>query len=305
MMRRSGRVSLIGLLAHVYLLVRTLTGCGYLNGEPAKGLLSGKSAVLFGRGAGTIEGMEIIGHRGASHDAPENTLAAIHLAWEQGADAVEVDVHMSRDEQIMVIHDAHTRRTAALRKRVKDQTAAELAKLDAGRWKSPEWTGERIPLLRDVFEHIPAGKRFFIEVKCGEGFIPAFEALRKQWKGMAERLVLIGFSFELMKAVKEAFQELEVCWIVEFRRSLKTGRWTPDKGKVLEKTLRAGLDGIDSSAKGPLTAGWLSEVKKAGLSYYVWTVDKPQTAQRLIEAGVDGITTNRPGWLRERLAAGG
>lgn len=245
--------------------------------------------------------MEIIGHRGASHDAPENTLAAIKLAWDQGADAVEVDVHMSRDEQIMVIHDADTRRTAGLRKRVKDQTAAELATLDAGRWKSAEYAGERLPLLRDVFQHIPAGKRFFIEVKCEEGFIPAFEALRKQWKGMAKRLVLIGFSFELMKQVKVAFPELEVCWIVEFRRSLKTGRWTPDKRIVLEKVLAAGLDGIDSSAKGPLTAEWLGEVKSAGLNYYVWTVDKPQVAQRLIKAGVDGITTNRPGWLREKL----
>lgn len=55
--------------------------------------------------------MEMIGHRGASHDAPENTLAAIRLAWEQGADAVEVDVHLSRDGQIVVVHDANTRRT--------------------------------------------------------------------------------------------------------------------------------------------------------------------------------------------------
>jgi glycerophosphoryl diester phosphodiesterase len=245
--------------------------------------------------------MEIIGHRGASHDAPENTLSSIKLAWEQGADAVEVDVHMSRDGQIVVIHDENTRRTGGVRKDVGAQTVAELKKLDAGKWKSPKWAGERIPLLSEVLEIIPRGKRFFIEVKCGIGFIPTFEALRQQWEGKKDRLILIGFSLELMEQVKKAFPELEVCWIVEFRRSLKTGRWTPNKKAVLEKALNAGVDGLDVGAKAILTADWIEQVKQAGLSFYVWTVDKPLPARRLLAAGVDGITTNRPGWLREHL----
>jgi glycerophosphoryl diester phosphodiesterase len=276
-----------------------MMGCGTAGSHGELSAAEKRSAI--GQNKCQDKLMEMIGHRGASFDAPENTLAAIRLAWEQGADAVEVDVHMSRDGQIVVIHDDNTRRTAGLRKRVADQTAAELQELDAGSWKSSRWAGERIPLLWEALEIIPRGKRFFIEIKCGEGFIPAFEALRNKWQELAGRLVLIGFSFDLMQQVKKAFPELEVCWIVEFRRSLKTGRWSPDKRGVLEKVLQGNLDGLDTSAKGPLTAEWIGQVKEARLSYYVWTVDKPVVAQKLLKAGVDGITTNRPAWLREAL----
>src|SRR3954466_12398745 len=94
--------------------------------------------------------MEIIGHRGASYDAPENTLSAVNLAWQQGADAVEVDVHLSRDGRVIVIHDDNTRKTAGLKRKVCDQTWSELQKLDAGKWKGANWKGERIPDLEQV-----------------------------------------------------------------------------------------------------------------------------------------------------------
>ena len=91
---------------------------------------------------------EIIAHRGASHDAPENTMAAIKLAWKQQADAVEIDVQFSRDGHLVVIHDPNTRKTAGVRKNVSDQTLAELKTLDVGRWKNSVWTGETIPSRR-------------------------------------------------------------------------------------------------------------------------------------------------------------
>src|ERR1043166_6151700 len=98
--------------------------------------------------------MEIIAHRGASHEAPENTLAAVQLAWEQGADAVEIDVHQSRDEHIIVIHDAHTRKTAGVMRRVRSQTLEEPTALDVGRWKHRRWAGQRIPTLAQVLDLI-------------------------------------------------------------------------------------------------------------------------------------------------------
>jgi glycerophosphoryl diester phosphodiesterase len=245
--------------------------------------------------------MEIIAHRGASYDAPENTLAAVNLAWEQGADAVEVDVHLSRDHHIMVIHDDNTRKTAGLRRRVADQTLAELKALDAGSWKGKQWRGERIPLLTEVLEALPDGKRLFIEVKCGAGFVKAFENIRGSWEAKSKRLVLIGFSLETMQAAKERFPEVEVCWIVEFKRSLKSGRWTPRQDDILKRASDTRMDGLDTGAKGPLTLDWLAQTKKADLSYYVWTVDKPERARELFQIGVNGVTTNRPGWLRDQL----
>src|SRR5262245_59032558 len=92
---------------------------------------------------GNMRAVEIIDHRGASHDAPENTLASIRLAWKQNADAVEIDVQFSKDGHIGVIHDDNTRKTAGVRKKVSEQTLSELKALDVGRWKDAKWSGER------------------------------------------------------------------------------------------------------------------------------------------------------------------
>ena len=96
--------------------------------------------------------MDIIAHRGASHDAPENTLASVRLGWAQEADAVEVDVRQSRDGHIVVIHDAHTRRTARVKRLVRAQTLDELRALDVGRWKHPRYAGEKVPTLAETIE---------------------------------------------------------------------------------------------------------------------------------------------------------
>src|SRR4051794_20206839 len=103
--------------------------------------------------------MQIIAHRGASHDAPENTLAAVRLAWAQHADAVEIDVHLTRDGRLAVIHDPDTQRTAGIPQLVTETTLADLQRLDAGAWKGASFAGEKIPALEDVFALVPAGKR--------------------------------------------------------------------------------------------------------------------------------------------------
>ena len=89
----------------------------------------------------------IIAHRGESFDAPENTLASINLAWERGAGAVEIDVHLSKDNQIVVIHDSNTKRVGAKNKKVSKQTLSELKKLDIGSWKNVKWKDEKFLLL--------------------------------------------------------------------------------------------------------------------------------------------------------------
>src|SRR5215218_7394628 len=83
--------------------------------------------------------VEIVGHRGASFDAPENTLASVKLAWEQKADAAEFDVFLSKDGKIVVIHDANTKRVAGVDKPVVQQTLEELRTLDVGKWKNPKF----------------------------------------------------------------------------------------------------------------------------------------------------------------------
>src|SRR5438034_6344625 len=109
--------------------------------------------------------MKIIAHRGASHDAPENTLAAVHLAWQQNADAVEIDVHLSKDGKLVVIHDATTKRTCGVSHKVRELTLAELKSLDAGKWKGRQWVGETIPTLDEVLDIVPKGRGLVIEMK--------------------------------------------------------------------------------------------------------------------------------------------
>ena len=243
--------------------------------------------------------MEIIAHRGASYDAPENTLAAVNLAWAQGADAVEIDVHLSRDGRVAVIHDDNTRKTSGFNAKVCNQLWDDLRKLDVGGWKGSKWKGEYIPELEEVLATVPSGKRLFIEVKCREQFIDA-AAQSLQGKS-GKQLVIIGFSLETMKRLKSNFPVLEVCWIVEFKRRLPSNRWSPSPARVIEQARAAGLDGLDVGANGPLTRQFVQNAKAAGLGVYVWTVDSAAKARRLRDAGVDGITTNKPGWMRQQL----
>jgi len=89
--------------------------------------------------------MEIIGHRGASFDAPENTLASFRRGWEQHADAVELDIRQTKDGRIVVIHDQDTQRVTGVNRLVEEQTLEEIRQLDAGVWKDSRWVGEKVP----------------------------------------------------------------------------------------------------------------------------------------------------------------
>lgn len=245
--------------------------------------------------------MDIIAHRGASHDAPENTLASVRLGWEQGADAVEVDVRQSRDGHIVVIHDANTRRIARVNRRVSAHTLEELRQLDVGGWKHPRFAGERIPTLAEVIETVPSGKRLFVEIKCGPECLPQFvDTVARSGKSPSQ-VVPIGFDLTTMKLVKWAMPDWEVAWVQAFRRNWRGG-WTPTAEHLIAHAKQAGLDGLDLGGRGPVNRTFTDKVHAAGLKLYIWTVDSPAIASRLAAAGVDGIATNRPGWLREKLA---
>jgi glycerophosphoryl diester phosphodiesterase len=267
----------------------------------AIGLLSAVGLFALACIPSRSDAVEIIGHRGASHDAPENTLASIRLAWKQNADASETDVHLTKDGQIVVIHDFNTRRLGGRNRKVVDQTLVELKQLDIGSWKGQEWAGERIPTLAEYLAAIPQGKRLFIEIKCGPEIVPRLVDVIHAAHKRPEQTCLIGFSYEVMRAAKRELPQLKCYWIVELKQNRETGRWAPQLATLIRKTKDAGLDGIDFGDCAGLDRGFVSQLKQSGLGVYTWTVDSVQEAKRLQQAGVDGITTNRPGYLKESL----
>lgn len=237
-------------------------------------------------------GPEITAHRGASEEAPENTLASFRLGYEQ-ADACELDIHLSKDGRIVVMHDATTKRTAGLDKPIAQQTLAELKSLDAG-------AGERIPLLSEVLALIPEKKRLFIEIKCGPEVIPALAAVIEEAKKKPEQTALIAFHLETLRRAKVKLPKLQAYWLASAKAEPKTGK-PPEVEALIRKAKDAGMDGLDLEGKFPIDADFAAKVHAAGLLLYTWTVNDAGAAKRLAAAGVDGITTDRPQRLRESL----
>lgn len=251
---------------------------------------------------GKLPVSEIIAHRGASGDAPENTRSSVRLAWEQGADAVEVDVHVTRDGQIVVIHDETLQRTTGDARAVRDTDWADLQPLDCGSWKNAKWAGERLALLDDVLALVPADKRIYVEIKAPQrAAMAGFESLMARQRGRLPQMSIIGFSLPLVRTFKQRFPEVPSYWVIEFLRATPESPWDPDPFRCIEIAKELGLDGIDVSACEAVDRRFVDAVHAAGLRCVVWTVDRVDVARRLIDAGVDGITTNWPGRLRGEL----
>lgn len=245
---------------------------------------------------------EIIAHRGASHDAPENTLAALKLGFEQGTDAGELDVWVTRDGVPVLLHDADLKRTAGVERKVADMRLEELRSLDVGKWKDARFAGERLPTLAEALAALPAGKRMFVEIKCGAAGVPAIVDVLRASKIPPGRLPVISFSSEVVSAVKKQASELPVYWIVSLKDAEKKGTKVED---LVAKAQELRADGLDVSASPILDRAFVAAVRQAKLGLYVWTVDDANVARKLLELQVDGITTNRPGWLREQLKPAG
>jgi glycerophosphoryl diester phosphodiesterase len=250
-----------------------------------------------------ISAVEIIAHRGASFDAPENTVAAMRLGFEQAADAGELDIYMTRDQRIVVLHDRDTSRVSGVTNKPAETVLEDLRRLPAGQWG--KWKGsqfaETIPSLEEMLAVVPKGKRIFIEVKCGPEVLPELARVL-HGSGLNNRqLVIIGFDYETMLQAKAQLPHLRVYWLVGADKNKKY----PPVKDLISKAKAASLDGLNLEQGFPIDSAFVKQVHKAGLKLYTWTVDDPVVASRLAQAGVDGITTNRPKWLREQMSAQG
>jgi glycerophosphoryl diester phosphodiesterase len=238
----------------------------------------------------TLSQPKFIAHRGASYYAPENTLAAIELAWKLGADGAECDIHLTKDNQLVLWHDANTERMTGTKLEVAKATYSELKKLEIKLrpTNSPYFEGQRICLLKDVLKEMDGNQLLVIESKIGKEIVPQLQkVIGKYWKN--GKIAFISFNFEGICSIKNTFPEVPCYWLSSNR---------DDVVKKIQEINDNKLDGVDLNSK-IIDQNMVSQLRKANLDIWCWTVDDVAESKRMIDLGVNVITTNRPTWLKE------
>ncbi len=251
----------------------------------------------------------IIGHRGASARAPENTLAAFDLALEDGADGVEFDVRLTRDGVPVVIHDATLKRTALREGRVESLASAELLETDAGSWFNQRFPSlaedrfarERVPTLAQVFERLgPRAPLLYVEMKCDEpsSYAPLAAAVVRLVREheMTALAVVKCFAHEAIREVKRLDSHIRTAALFEPRLSRP---YVPPR-KIVAEALACGADEI--SLHHTLARRTVVEAaRRQGLATLTWTVDSPSWLKRARTLGLRAVFTNRPALMRAAL----
>ena len=231
----------------------------------------------------------LIAHRGASGNAPENTLAAFKKAVALGATFIETDLQLSRDARFVAIHDATVNRTTNGQGAVHEMTLAELRRLDAGSWFGSEFAGERIPTLEEIFEFSKKNDVvFYLEIK------PV-----GSWGGEHALIGALRESAEIPRTVVISFDAGILLSLRNIEPTLMTGLlYDGQIENPLDKAVAIGARQL--AVRGDLvTPAMLAEAQKKDLQVVCWTVNHPAHMRMLMAAGVDGIMTDYP----ERLTA--
>jgi glycerophosphoryl diester phosphodiesterase len=230
----------------------------------------------------------IVAHRGNSVSAPENTIASCNAA--RGfADWVEIDVRVTSDGELIVMHDATVDRTTNGTGEVESMTFAECRRLDAGSWFSPSFSRERVPLMSEAVLATMPDMRPFIERKTGPAalYIDFVRSLR-----IEHEAVIIAFDWDFLEEVET------------LSPAIRTGALGSEAltAADIQAIHSRGIDFIDW-AHGAVTAETIDLVHAYGMELHVWTVNNPGRMESLIEWGIDGITTDDPQRARQSLRA--
>ena len=226
-----------------------------------------------------------IAHRGASGTFPENTLSAFRAAIDAGADMCELDVQLTRDGAVVVIHDDTVDRTTDGKGEVAELTVEEIKRLDAGaKFKGGAIQGERIPTLDEVFD-VTSGKcGLNIELKAGS--VEHQVAQIMQARDAFSDSIVSSFDWEHLKKIQQLHFNIRVGLLAE------------------EKPVDLMMNAVAMRAHSinprwdMVTADLCKAAHERGLNVYTWTVDADARMRALIECGVDGIMTNYPERLR-------
>ncbi|MFC0212508.1 glycerophosphodiester phosphodiesterase [Paenibacillus chartarius] len=232
----------------------------------------------------------IIGHRGAAGEAPENTLASFELALKQGAEGIELDVHLSKDGEIVVCHDPTLDRTTNGSGWIFEAVYADIRKLDAGSWFDERYTGQYVPTLGEVLDIVPDHILINVEIKHSyEGRMEkaVLELLRS--RGRFHNVVISSFDHKCMLRLKREEPLAAIGLLYAANLGSHAGYARSLNADILSLHPQHQLIGADDVA----------EARAAGLRTYPYTANSEADLKRLIDAGVSGIITDYPA----RLAA--
>ncbi|MFH1008544.1 MAG: glycerophosphodiester phosphodiesterase family protein [Candidatus Latescibacterota bacterium] len=235
-----------------------------------------------------------IAHRGASGKglAPENTLAAFRKALQIGTDAIEMDVHLSKDGHVVVCHDDTLGRTTDLRGAIKDLTLSQIKQADAGSRFDPSFAGERVPTLKETLDLIRDRALALVEIKPEDITREVVRVIEAD--DAAGRVVVQSFHEQVVQDVGA----LNPC----IRRALLVSLGAVDirltrAARLVERTTQVGAD-ILALSQSAATPELVCELHRQHLALYVWTVDEPDLMNSMIRIGVDGIISNYPDRLK-------
>lgn len=228
----------------------------------------------------------IYAHRGASAYAPENTGAAFRKALDMKADGIELDVHFSKDDQVVVIHDYTVDRTSNGKGAVRDLTLDELKELDFGSWFNSEFAGEPIITLDEVLALLDGWEGILnIELKSSHVI----------YDGIEQKVVdLLHQHKRIEKCIISSFNHYSLLEIKKLEPALKIGllysAGLVDPWKYAEMVGAEAIHPFYPNAQAPIVKG----CNDKGIIINPWTVDQPELIKALTQFGVDGIITNVP-----------
>lgn len=231
----------------------------------------------------------VIAHRGASAYQPENTLAAFALAIVQGAQMIELDLHLSSDNQVIVIHDETLDHTTNLKGRVDHLTLSEIKQANAGK-------GERVPTLDEALDLTLGKVRLYLEVKDPRAAAETLRIIRD--RRCQDDVMLASFDIGLMRRLGEEVRDIELGVILGSESWNPVVRWREAFPWIALRNINYQVLCMQVE----LCFRYLSRRAKGnGKKLYVWTADEDHQFARMISLGVDGIVTNKPDRLQEFL----
>ena len=246
-----------------------------------------------------IPDLPVVAHRGFSYEYPENTVASALGAIKAKAEGCEFDVYVSRDGTVFVMHDGTFNRTTDVKTeivdgkpkpvRLNELSFEEIRKLDAGSWKNAKFAGEKVPSLDEMLAALKESKCWpVIEIKQGGIEQQVIDAVKKA--KMEDRAVIIAFSKDVVKKVRELAPTIPVAW-------LWGDKWEKSDTELVEFLIAAANE-IDTNlldlAHTHMNANVVKGLNDAGITVWSWTINDPVRMAELRKAGVVSITTDRP-----------